>query len=75
MGIILVCSSIPEKIWYTGRSMSEIDSSPENLNIPQNWNFPDKGRRDLKIIQFDQEQRFLAFTLQNRPTIKNPDYR
>ena len=75
MGIILVSSSIPEKnIWYTDRSMSEIDSSPESPKIPENWNFPERDKTDLKLVQIDPDARFLAFTLPDGRGHKSVEY-
>lgn len=44
--------------------MYEVGPSPENIKIPESWDFLEKGRRDLKVIQLDKDERFLAFTLQ-----------
>lgn len=41
--------------------------NPENLQIPADWNFPEKGKPGLKVVQIDLGQRFVAFDLPDNP--------
>lgn len=37
--------------------------NPENLQIPENWNFPERGDPHLGVVQIDLDERFLALRL------------
>jgi hypothetical protein len=59
--------------------MSEADSSPENIRIPEHWKFKERNDSGLKVRQIDLDQRFLAFDLHYDPnisfnTLKYGDY-
>lgn len=54
--------------------MPESDSSPENLKIPEHWNFPERDQRDFKPVQIDSNARFLAFSVPDGRHQKSVEY-
>ena len=53
----------------------EINPPPENIEIPEDWQFPERDKPGLKVAQIDLDQRFLAFTLPDNPRAKGwPGY-
>lgn len=43
--------------------------------IPEHWQFPERGQKGLVVAQIDLDQRFLSFTLPDKPGYKNPHYK
>lgn len=55
-------------------NVPEKSPSQENLQIPENWQFPERGDPGLKLIQNDPEERFLALTVLDGKGHKSVEY-
>ena len=55
-------------------NIPEIKPTPENIEIPENWDFRYRDTPGLKIDQIDLDQRFIAFYLPTDPHTNQPLY-
>ena len=53
----------------------EINPTPENIEIPENWKFLEGDKQTLKVAQIDLGERFLAYTLPDDPKVNKKLYK